>query len=255
VEKRQRIARTAVDLIRAIAEDPPTDSAADAAGGTATAPRPGLRERKKQQTREAISDIATNLFIQRGFEPVTLAEIAEAAQVSVKTIFNYFGSKEELFFDRADDVYAELRKSITERPKEMTITRSMERQLTWAATPLSDVGWGMLEDQEAYEQFRSYREAEQRSPALTARRVLISEQWTRDLAGVLREELKLGQDDPRADGFAAMLLAAFTLRDRTLSDALIARRPLAEIRTLVERVVGDLLPRIGRAYEDLDRPA
>src|SRR4051812_38578034 len=63
-----------------------------------------LRESNKARTRLAISDEATRLFVERGFENVTLAEIAEAAHVSVKTVFNYFHSKEDLFFDRADDL-------------------------------------------------------------------------------------------------------------------------------------------------------
>ena len=59
----------------------------------------GLRERKKARTRQAISDEATALFMRHGFEQVTMAQIAEAADVSVKTVFNYFATKEDLFFD------------------------------------------------------------------------------------------------------------------------------------------------------------
>jgi len=62
----------------------------------------GLREQKKQETREAIVDAAMRLFVERGFEGVTVADVAEAARVSVKTVFNYFATKEDLFFDEAD---------------------------------------------------------------------------------------------------------------------------------------------------------
>ena len=49
----------------------------------------GLRERKKRQTRQHISDMATGLFLERGFDAVTIAEIAGAADVSVNTVYNY----------------------------------------------------------------------------------------------------------------------------------------------------------------------
>ena len=59
----------------------------------------GRRERKKQQTRQAISDVATTLFLERGFDAVTVAEVAQAADVAVQTVFNHFPAKEDLFFD------------------------------------------------------------------------------------------------------------------------------------------------------------
>src|SRR3984957_21094842 len=57
-----------------------------------------LRERKKRLTREAIFAAAGALFGERGFDDVTVAEIADAANISVKTLFTYIGSKEELLF-------------------------------------------------------------------------------------------------------------------------------------------------------------
>ncbi|GHJ43008.1 TetR family transcriptional regulator [Catellatospora sp. TT07R-123] len=60
----------------------------------------GLRERKKRQTRQLITDVATEQFARRGFDAVTVADIAQAVGVSTKTVFNYFPRKEDLFFDR-----------------------------------------------------------------------------------------------------------------------------------------------------------
>jgi AcrR family transcriptional regulator len=76
----------------------------------------GRRARKKQALRAAISDVATRLFIERGFEAVTLGEVAEAADVAVKTILNHFGSKEELFFDREAELVHELVRTVRQRP-------------------------------------------------------------------------------------------------------------------------------------------
>jgi AcrR family transcriptional regulator len=64
----------------------------------------GLRERKKRQTRERIADLAMGLFMARGFDGVTVAEVARAADVSVNTVFNYFRTKEDLFMDRWEEV-------------------------------------------------------------------------------------------------------------------------------------------------------
>ncbi|TLF66463.1 helix-turn-helix transcriptional regulator, partial [Nonomuraea sp. KC401] len=56
----------------------------------------GLRERKKRLTRQHISEVALGLFVERGFDSVTIAEVAVAAEVSVNTVYNYFDSKEDL---------------------------------------------------------------------------------------------------------------------------------------------------------------
>src|ERR1043165_7637053 len=60
----------------------------------------GLRERKKQQTRELLAEPARRLFTERGFERVTVAEIAREAEVSDQTVFNYFPTKEDLVYWR-----------------------------------------------------------------------------------------------------------------------------------------------------------
>src|SRR3954471_13588218 len=62
----------------------------------------GLRERKKEQTRERIAQVARDLFLARGFENVTVAEVARAAEVAQKTVFNYFPTKEDLFYWRME---------------------------------------------------------------------------------------------------------------------------------------------------------
>src|SRR5215213_9281362 len=77
---------------------------------------PGLRERKKQQTRQAIADTARRLFSERGFDAVTVAEIARAADVAEKTVFNYFPTKEDLFYSRLEAFEEELLAAIRGRP-------------------------------------------------------------------------------------------------------------------------------------------
>lgn len=76
-----------------------------------------LRESKKRETKQRISNVATGLFFARGFDAVTIEEIAAAANVSKVTVFNYFARKEDLFLDREDEVMPLLREALRERPK------------------------------------------------------------------------------------------------------------------------------------------
>ncbi|MFI9203210.1 TetR/AcrR family transcriptional regulator [Streptomyces sp. NPDC053048] len=75
----------------------------------------GLREVKKRETRQLISDRATELFIEHGFERTTIAEIAAAARVAKKTVTNYFPRKEDLAFDHQDEFVAGLARTVAAR--------------------------------------------------------------------------------------------------------------------------------------------
>ncbi|WP_410633051.1 TetR/AcrR family transcriptional regulator [Amycolatopsis sp. cmx-4-83] len=100
----------------------------------------GLRERKKQATRQLISNVATGMFIQRGFDQVTVAEIAEAAGVSKMTVFNYFPRKEDLFLDRHADRLAELTSVVSSRPAGVSpcaALRAHQHSLLASGHPLS----------------------------------------------------------------------------------------------------------------------
>jgi len=100
----------------------------------------GLREKKKQATRRHISNVATGLIAVRGFDNVTVAEIAEAAGVSKMTVFNYFPRKEDLVLDRHADRLRELEQVIREREPGESVTRALRRYhqaLVAARHPLS----------------------------------------------------------------------------------------------------------------------
>ncbi|MEU5049447.1 TetR/AcrR family transcriptional regulator [Streptomyces sp. NPDC021096] len=97
----------------------------------------GLRERKKRQTRQHISDVATGLFLERGFDAVTIAEIAAAADVSVNTVYNYFPAKEDLFLDREDDVVQWLATVVRDRPAGESAAEAVLRALRAEVVALS----------------------------------------------------------------------------------------------------------------------
>lgn len=79
------------------------------------APTEGLRERKKRATRDAIAASARRLFAERGFDNVTVVEVAAAADVSEKTVFNHFATKEDLVFAGGETRLAQLQAAIAER--------------------------------------------------------------------------------------------------------------------------------------------
>ncbi|GHF71891.1 TetR family transcriptional regulator [Streptomyces mashuensis] len=78
-------------------------------------PSGGLREAKKRETRRLISDHATRLFMEQGFERTTIAEIADAARVAKKTVTNYFARKEDLALDHQEEFVAGLARAVAAR--------------------------------------------------------------------------------------------------------------------------------------------
>lgn len=87
----------------------------------------GLRETKKAKTRQHISDIGCALFMERGFENVTVAEIAAKAEVAVATLFNYFPTKESILFDREDEIEDEILNAIRNRQKGTSIIDALHK--------------------------------------------------------------------------------------------------------------------------------
>jgi AcrR family transcriptional regulator len=159
--------------------------------------KPGLRERKKEATRKRISDTATTLFAIRGFDNVTVAEVAEAADVSKMTVFNYFPRKEDLFWDRQTDRLAELEATIRERvPGESVaaVLRRYQHELLAAKHPLS----GVLEN------LAPFVNVVRSSPALMARLLEFTKEIEEMFAKVLADEVG---DDVRARLVAAQLAA------------------------------------------------
>src|SRR5499427_6711734 len=87
----------------------------------------GLRESKKLRTRQEIADAAMKLFAQRGFDRVTVADVSVEAGVSEKTVYNYFPTKEDLFFDEVPAREAALVASIRNRRQGESILSALRR--------------------------------------------------------------------------------------------------------------------------------
>lgn len=101
-----------------------------------TDPPIGRRERKKAATRQALSDAALDLFLARGFDGVTVREVAEAADVSTTTLMKHFPTKEALVFDRDDEIERSLLAAVTERPPKTFVLDSLRRYLRARVAPI-----------------------------------------------------------------------------------------------------------------------
>ncbi|GLW67755.1 TetR family transcriptional regulator [Kitasatospora phosalacinea] len=139
----------------------------------------GLRETKKQQTRTAIADTALPLFLAHGFDRVTVAEVARHAGVSTNTVFNYFPTKEDLFFDRQDEVERRLAALVDPLPPGTCCPAAAVRDDLCAALRRADPAIGLAPDAAAF--FRTV----EASPALRAREREIGERAEAALAEAL----------------------------------------------------------------------
>jgi AcrR family transcriptional regulator len=156
---------------------------------------PRTSERGGPRTRARILEVANRLFLDRGYEAVTVAEIAREAGFSTVTVFNHFPRKEDLFLDRAADAAELLRSAVRDRTPDvdaLTSLRDMSFRLLDDRHPLSGLS------KRSVPFFRTVAD----SPALVARaRAIVSE-----LQAMLTEEL---DHDPAFTGDATLLAAFF----------------------------------------------
>ena len=156
---------------------------------TAESREPGLRERKKQQTRELIAETARRLFVERGFERVPVAEVAREADVSEKTVFNYFATKEDLFYWRLEEFEEELLETIRERRRGESFLAAFGRFVLQRRGLLAE------QDPDAVEFLARMTRMIEESPALLAREAQVFDRYTRSLAALIAEETGAGPDD------------------------------------------------------------
>jgi AcrR family transcriptional regulator len=142
----------------------------------------GLRERKKQQTRELLAETARRLFSERGFERVSVAEIAREADVSEKTVFNYFPTKEDLVYWRLESFEEELLDTIRSRAEGESVLDAFGR---FVRAPRGMLG---SHDEEARERLATLSRMIASSPALLAREQQIFAGYTDSLAALIAVE-------------------------------------------------------------------
>ena len=147
----------------------------------------GLRERKKEQTRQSIAETAQRLFAERGFDAVTVAEVAKAADVSAATVFNYFPTKEDLFYGQMEAFESALVEAVrTREPGDSVLTAFRKLMLERSVR---------LASEEVAKIIVKAARVVTASPALLAREREIVARATQALADLIAEETGAGADD------------------------------------------------------------
>lgn len=205
----------------------------------------GLRERKKAKTRERISDIATGLFLERGFDEVTVAEVAKAANVSVKTVFNYFGAKEDLLFDREPEWLAATDALLASRGpgRGLIVVLQADVEVRW---PSMDFGrWDRLTD-EAVAGRRPFYSLIYAHAGLHARRLKMSERLRERF--IAAAEFDLGDDTTGAVAAGTLIHAAYDAAGTEMITAILDDRPAQEVVDRARSVGRTGLEALARAY-------
>lgn len=137
----------------------------------------GLRQRKKAETREAIYQAARRLFSERGFDRVTVAEVAREANVSEVTVFNYFPSKEDLFYAGMHFFEEELLDAVRRRKPGESALKAFRRKLLESVEG--------LRSKERFVAIRNATEAYSTSPSLASREREIVDRYSHQLGELL----------------------------------------------------------------------
>ena len=161
----------------------------------------GLRERKKQQTREALTQAAFALFAERGYDATTLADIADAAGVSTRTIFAYFPSKQDILFATFDEMREALALALTNRPAGQDALGALRDFIVSTADAKDELHERLDCVIAADETLRSHKRAR------------IAE-FQDVVASAIADDLGAGPDDLRPQVAAASLTAAFEVLER-----------------------------------------
>jgi AcrR family transcriptional regulator len=206
----------------------------------------GKRERRKRETREAIVTAAERLFAVRGYDAVTVADIAAAAGVSVKTLFVYFRSKEDLVFADEERLLGRLLGMVAERAP--------------GQTPLGAIGAAVLAalaDEAGPRGLESFHRTLGSSPAVASRLRRMWEQYEAELATVLAGERNEATPCPETRLAAAQLIALVRITTSPEALAFVRARRAADagepaLREWIERSAEQLGAGLG---DYMRRPA
>jgi len=197
------------------------------------APVEGLRARKKRLMRRQLSDTATRMFLDRGFDAVRVSQVAEACGVSEKTVFNYFPTKESLVLDRLEATMASLRAGLPDPavPPVEAALRILDRELAGLTTWLT----GQDDPDQAARAVRRFGDLIRVTPSLRAYQSDMMDRLVFVAAEILAARAGMNADDPEPQIAARALLGLWHVQGESL------RKHLGDAPALVhEKVTADV---------------
>ena len=186
-------------------------------------PATGLRERKKRETREALTRAALELFVERGYDETTLAEIAAAAGVSTRTIFAYFPSKEDILFSTLQAMRDALAAALADRPAGTDALTALREFILSSAHEKTELDHRLGQVIAA-------------DPTLSSHKRARIAELQEVLAAAIADDLGVGPDDLRPLVAAASLTAAFEVLER--QDRGLSKTPTStEVAAAIDPVI------------------
>jgi AcrR family transcriptional regulator len=201
--------------------------------GVPPVPAEGLRERKKRMMRQLISDTATAMFLERGFEELRVAEVAAACDVSEKTVYNYFPTKESLILDREEGMTADIRRALGPDGAPMSPVDALVGLITDEVTGLYahwDENPDQLPDLGIVHRFMDLLE---RTPSLRAAHRDMMDRLVEVAAQAMADRAGVDPDDPEPQIAADALLGLWRVQYRAIRKYSDGTRTPAEVRDQV----------------------
>jgi AcrR family transcriptional regulator len=199
----------------------------------ALVPGEGLRERKKRLMRQLISDTATSMFLERGFEEVRVAEVAAACDVSEKTVYNYFPTKESLLLDREEPLAADIRRVLGPGGAQMSPIQAAVELIAAEMGRLFNF-WGEDEHQpQDLTMIQRFAELLESTPQLRAAQRDMMDRLVDVAAQSMAARAGVDPDDPEPQIAADALLGLWRVQYRAMRKYSDGIRTATEVRDLV----------------------
>lgn len=187
----------------------------------------GRRDRKKQQTRAALTMAALRLVAERGMDAVTVEDISDAADVSARTFFNYFACKDDVLTSNSDRQAKQFLKLLTAIPADVPTTEAVRRAL----------GAALQEVQTEHEMWLLRMRVVERNPSLLPRLVASGKETEREIVEAIATRVGV---DPDTDSYPLLVTGMISAACRTVMTCWVASHGAKSLTELVDEVFAAL---------------